>query len=392
LSALVIAACGRTDPVSKPSVTSASADTATIATETRTVALAADSVISPPQIEIVYEEDSTAESGDPFVEVIHGLDFAWEEGTALNPTIWFEAGEYHMLYISGRAAFVLGYAHSSDGLQWTKSPKPAITAPPQTDGVQAPVVIPGTNLVMAHAYGGSAAARGIYAWRREGTSFRLDPSICPAHMVDYGPNQNSLYPGNVIRHDDQFILYSHGADAGRSVVFRATSRDGVNWTSARIILPPGASGFDKGTMSEASAFYDVDRREWTLWYIANPSASQPNTILGRARSSDGIRFHSREAFVYPEWFGKEFRFIRKAYEVATPSGAYLYVTLDDIHNRTRVVRLRMRDPHLAPPLATASGGTHMNSDDVRTEQAPRRTTGGGVTRIYRIDPTSPIPM
>jgi hypothetical protein len=393
LCALVIASCGRPDRRAKGTDTALTpSDTSgPTATTSDTTQIAADSKTSAPDVEIVYEEGSPPVSADPFVEVIHGLDFAWEEGTALNPIIWYEANEYHMLYITGRSAFALGYAHSPDGLKWVKAPQPAITAPARTDGVQAPVVIPGTNLVMAYAYGGSATARGIYAWRREGSAFRLDPSIQPAHMIDFGANQNSLYPGNIIRHDGKYVLYSHGADAGRSVIFRATSADGVNWSSAKIVLPPGASGFDRGTTSEASAYYDTTRREWTLWYIANPSTTQPNTILGRAKSSDGIRFHSREAFLNPSWFGSEIRFIRKALEVSTPDGSYLYVTLDDSHNRTRVVRLNLRDPHLAPPPQIPSATRTMDQQE-KPSAVPRRSATGEVTRLYRIEPTSPIPM
>ncbi|MEK8023013.1 MAG: hypothetical protein AAB229_04315 [Candidatus Hydrogenedentota bacterium] len=307
-------------------------------------------------------ERSSPESGSDGVARQDGRNFTtvmtmnpddWDEDRISIFFMWEEDDRLHMLYVGGRSANGVGYASSSDGLEWSRSRSPVLDPPEGPQGVSYPVVMPQVKLCLAYGDGGRPRTRGLYAWRSSAPGhYSLADELEPMRMVDQGPRQTSLYPGDVRLIDDKWVLISHGAVNGTSHIFRSESADGIRWGKAIEILAP-APGFDAGNVSEPSVYRDAKSGNWYMWYIANPSRTVPGTIIGRAMSRDGRKWSERRLFLRPEDVDAEAHYISKAFQIDTPSGSFLYFTVTDRDGGCRLVRYNVSDPHLASPSSSS---------------------------------------
>lgn len=220
-----------------------------------------------------------------------------------------------------------------------------------TDDWRTPRILPGTDLSLASKWNGVEwlihGIRGI-----------------PTRWVDSGPvfhrpkkTPGGFNPGSIVKHGSRFILYGDGSERdlmnGRGYIFRSESSDGLSWTQPKIIVTSDDRGSASGHAICPSVYYDADREEWTLWYVTSDGISGDERLyLCRAKSSDGVNFHSHELFLTPETLKRsDFKRLGSPSQVKTPNGSYLYLTAEGIAGSrgTHILRLNIKDPHIAPP-------------------------------------------
>lgn len=84
---------------------------------------------------------------------------SWETYNVFNPAVIFHQGEFHMLYRAQGLDWVsrLGYAHSTDGIHFTRDPEPAFSTQDDFDarGIEDPRIteIDGVFYMAYTAYG-----------------------------------------------------------------------------------------------------------------------------------------------------------------------------------------------------------------------------------------------
>jgi predicted GH43/DUF377 family glycosyl hydrolase len=182
---------------------------------------------------------------DPVLEPDPGT---WDENTVEEPYVIRESGQYKMWYISWdpdspATPSMIGYATSSDGINWVK------------DSLNNPVMVPGPD-----------------AWQANGFTA---PSVLP-----FEGGYKMWYTGWTANWVHASIGY-------------ATSPDGITWTPNTLnnpVLKPGSSGrWDDGNLVGKHVML-IDT-VYHIWYTGTrPSEAWPWQI-GWATSSDGFHWN-----------------------------------------------------------------------------------------------------
>ena len=260
-------------------------------------------------------QDATAQPnwmkypGSPVFDV--GSAGEWDSGQVNHHDVNFDGSTYQMWYTgdAGSGTGKIGYAHSSDGINWTKYNDPATTGPPfaESDPVLTPtgsgwdslvtilpvVIFDNTTNEYKMWYGGgrgTGASIG-YATSPDGiswTKYGTNPVMQSGEPGKW--DDRAVLPGTVIFDGSIYKMWYSGNRA--LPYFRigyATSTDGINWTRhPNPVLNPGISGeWDYIYVYTPEVIWDGSI--YHMWYLGrggNPLVSQ----IGHATSLDGINW------------------------------------------------------------------------------------------------------
>ncbi|UCG70096.1 MAG: hypothetical protein JSV09_03525 [Thermoplasmata archaeon] len=220
---------------------------------------------------------------------------SWDDFHVASPTVHYNGSAFHMWY-SGYDGSVtgIGYANSTDGMNWTKSPgnpvmNVGLPGTWDSEHVNSPTVISdGSIYRMWYTgwYGGTprigyAESDDGYTWTKMPSVPVLDVGI-PLAWDDYRVTGPSVVYDGATYH-----MWYTGHDGGGSTrIGHATSPDGYQWTKdgANPVLDLGPSGsWDDWQVYAPSVIYIGSGFE--MWY----SGSDGNTVrIGYATSPDGI--------------------------------------------------------------------------------------------------------
>nr|MBC8192005.1 hypothetical protein [FCB group bacterium] len=192
----------------------------------------------------------------PSNPIMSGTPSAWDSVNVGGPMVIKQNGEYKMWYMGNGshgtyASRVLGYATSSNGVNWDKHPSPVIDSEDFPDGVAAwvrnPFVIsePDTLKMWFCTSPGFADDEDIhYAWSLDGIDWVI-PSTEP--VIPAPRNRWVEFPC-VKKIDGKYVMWFGEGLYGDSYKFRtktAISTDGINWRYDNLFNPllmPGSLG------------------------------------------------------------------------------------------------------------------------------------------------------
>jgi predicted GH43/DUF377 family glycosyl hydrolase len=246
----------------------------------------------------------TKKPSAPVVNV--GSGGSWEEWYVNGPSVIFDGITYHLWYTGSNGVNQrIGYATSTDGISWTKSPSNPVldTGPSPWDSVQigAPSVI--YDGIMYHMwYSGS-----------DGTNWRIGYATSPNGISWTKSGSNPvMILGSTGDWDDEYVLdptvifdgirfhmWYAGYDGTISRIGYATSLDGVSWQLYSGNLCPGTFGdgcvLDAGPPGSWDSIYAedptvvYDGKTYLMWY-AGVESGGPETRIGYATSTDRINW------------------------------------------------------------------------------------------------------
>jgi predicted GH43/DUF377 family glycosyl hydrolase len=169
---------------------------------------------------------------------------SWDGDYVTSPRVIYDGSTFRMWYQGGFSGVsLIGYATSTDGINWVKHGTPVLTVGP------------------SGAWDSSAVALGSVLWN--GTTFQMW----------YAGTNGITYPGGAIGF--------------------ATSTDGINWVkySGNPVLIPTELGFDQKYI--ASPYVIRLTLTYNMWYtgrnVIAPKANAINRIL-YATSTDGMQW------------------------------------------------------------------------------------------------------
>lgn len=203
-----------------------------------------------------------------------GAAGSWDSVAVFRPSVLIEDGTYHMWY---GAIEAIGYAHSFDGIHWTRSSlNPVLSPGPlgswDDDGVYAPSVISlggryhlwyqGSSRSGSRAHFGHAEAADPEHWTRD----LLNPVIGPGPSGSW--DANGIYYPSVLASGGLLRMWFHGkANSAWNSTLSVGYADSPLPTSfaaylpyvsnARLVVPPGApvlNAIDNPTLAPS---YDV---------------------------------------------------------------------------------------------------------------------------------------
>lgn len=249
--------------------------------------------------------------------LVPGPSGTWDRGGVVASSVIQDGDTLKMWYsglpsLSNPAAFAIGYAWSTDGVNWTKhANNPVMTDRPgewDAPGVAIPIVIKdGDTYRMWYGAGGCPDDMSLgYATSTDGLTWER----LPAPVMERGPagewNVDFLSPGSVIKEDGLFKMWffsgtgsvcNNNTPGTRGSTGYATSPDGITWTLyddpattdlpyqfSDPVLEPGPSG-TWDSIHAISSHVLPTATGYELWYSGRSGAEQD---IGYATSSDGI--------------------------------------------------------------------------------------------------------
>jgi predicted GH43/DUF377 family glycosyl hydrolase len=253
----------------------------------------------------VYSQ--TTWTKDPNPVLPKGSSGEWDSNIVENPYVLFDGAVYHMWYAgSDGTGLRIGYAHSSDGINWTKYDDPTTTTPPyaESDPVLFPgptgswdeghvlqpfVIFDGTSYHMW--YGGTndnLTTRNIgYATAPDSihwTKYVGNPVLTPGPEVwdsQWVDSPNLLFINGV------YHMWHSGSDGTIIQTGHATSFDGLTWAKDTLnpVLPVGSPGSWDDTWASLP-FVLFDGSIYHMWYSGS-NGTGFDWSIGYATSSDG---------------------------------------------------------------------------------------------------------
>ena len=244
-------------------------------------------------------------ANNPVLDV--GAPGSWDDLAVFTPTVLFINGEYKMWYSANDGdRFRVGYATSPDGIAWTKAdsinPVFDVGAPGRWDdyGVYANSIIYDGNIYKMWYSGFNAQGEQHfqigYATSSDGINWTKADSINP--ILTFGApgswDDNDVIDPSVIFDGQIYHMWYTG---GNDAVFRgfqigyATSTDGLNWVKADSVNPvltignPGS--WDEDGVGLQFVRFDENMNKYQMWFFGKISGVNRGRI-GYATSADGI--------------------------------------------------------------------------------------------------------
>jgi len=250
-----------------------------------------------------------------------GSSPAWDEGALQRPAVIKDGETYKMWYtgIDGSAVLRMGYATSSDGTSWTKSPSNPVLEPSlsgwDSQGVgYAWILKDGSTYKMWYSGASTSDPQIGYTTSSDGTSWTNAPSPLALNGGTSDWDAGVFGPC-VIKDDDapgseRYKMWYVGYNflAHRPSIGYATSPDGINWTkydnpsttadphaNSDHVVRPGSEfwpGIDDGSWD----VYELgpvtvikEDSTYRMWYYGKKDDMSPGWI-GYAYSLDGINW------------------------------------------------------------------------------------------------------
>ena len=248
-----------------------------------------------------------------------GSSGEWDSNIVENPYVLFDGAVYHMWYAgSDGTGLRIGYAHSSDGINWTKYDDPTTTTPPyaESDPVLSPgpsgswdeghvlqpsVIFDGTSYHMW--YGGTndnlttrnigyAAAPDSIHWTKYDDPTTTTPSYAESDPVlSTGPEAWDFQwvdSPNVLFINGVYHMWYCGNDGSITQIGHATSSDKITWVKDILnnpVLKPEAGSWEGAMCYQPSVLFNGT--DFHMWYSGGPAFQWS---IGYASSSDGINW------------------------------------------------------------------------------------------------------
>jgi predicted GH43/DUF377 family glycosyl hydrolase len=168
-------------------------------------------------------------------------DVAWEHGAVFNCAVVYDAGVYHMYYraVVPPNRSKIGYAHSTDGINFTRRPDPLLVpeTPEESVGVEDPRVtrIDDTWYMHYTAWNerevqvGMATSPDLLNWTKRGISVPYSFAGHNKDVVLFPRRFNGRYCMLHRPEPDMYIAYS---------------RDLFHWEDSKFVMGPLANGWE----------------------------------------------------------------------------------------------------------------------------------------------------
>ncbi len=230
----------------------------------------------------------TKSASNPVLDL--GSAGSWDDQLVNNPCVIYDGTTYKMWYAGYKTNYQIGYATSSDGINWTKySGNPVLTlgSPGSWEDtyVYHPTVIfNGTSYEMWYTgYNGTNEQIG-YATSSDGITWTKHSGN---PIIGAGTSWESNGVGNptVLYNGTNYEMWYAGYNSTNSKIGYATSSDGVNWTKyvSNPVLDLGTTGtWDDLHVTAAEVLYVGSN--YKMWYSGYDGT---NYRIGYATSSDG---------------------------------------------------------------------------------------------------------
>jgi len=241
----------------------------------------------------------TKYSGNPVLSPTPG---GWDADYVMSPRILNTTSGYSMWYDGGSAGVAaIGYANSTDGINWEKYPEPVLSPGPQGawDSGQValgPIIWNGSLFEMW--YGGSNTTTNSngaigFATSKDGISWSKYSGNPVLQRSLFGLDQSYMATPYVIKLQLYYYMWYTGRNTTypqpnpTARILAATSYDGIHWTkmpSPAITPSENPEDWDSGAVYSPSAIYD--NTNFGLWYTGtNQSYMMPQ--IGFVNSAAG---------------------------------------------------------------------------------------------------------
>ena len=254
-----------------------------------------------------------------------GSSGTWDGGQIFQPEIVYHDGRFHMFYVGFKTQAAIngaiGYATSTDGINWSKHPSnPVLQGPDDLPTLYAPAVyFDGRQWVMFVNAAENRSIIGRAILRATAPSLDGPWTLGDQPMLDQRSTRQWDYqsqPASFILLDNELRLYYMALGGSGIQMGLATSPDGLNWTrhddpittelaqnGSDPILPLGEpEQWDTATSGSLSVLYDNEK--WELFYVGtttspfdfvtNPVTQKKPIHIGYATSKDGLKWMRHE--------------------------------------------------------------------------------------------------
>ena len=211
--------------------------------------------------------------------VVLSPDQNWEGSAVSAPSVIKDGGAYKLWYDGRDSNGVtrIGYAHSADGVHWTKNGNWVLAPSGSWDAayVAAPSVLK-VNSTFNMWYSGSdkTTSRIGHATSVDGVTWYVDPAN-PVLDIGAPGSWEWLHvssPRVLALRSEYFMWYSGSSLPTSAEIGLATSTDLRNWTRQGKVIPRGTAGsFDAYRVANAAVL--VDGTQFKIWYSAMDASS-----------------------------------------------------------------------------------------------------------------------
>jgi predicted GH43/DUF377 family glycosyl hydrolase len=225
-------------------------------------------------------------SSNPVLDLGSGGE--WDSYRVYSPSVVFDGSIYHMWYTGyNNAIFRIGYANSTDGITWVKSPaNPVLSLGPGGEWDDSRVYQPsiyfdGSTFHMWYSGYDSINYRIGYANSTDGISWIKHPSNPILNNGSLGTwDESRVFAPSVVYNGSKYVMCYTGLDGGTYRIGYATSEDGINWAKspANPVLDVGTSGsWDDTNVHSPTILFNNTR--YFMWYSGE---NGPNSRIGYA--------------------------------------------------------------------------------------------------------------
>lgn len=236
-------------------------------------------------------------SGNPVLDV--GSPGSWDAATVVAHALIRVQDTLKMWYMASASGtdYRIGYAWSTDGINWTKYPSPVVT-PTQSweenSVFAANVLFTGSEYKMWYTGAFGPNARIGYAWSSDGINWTKNPTN-PVLIPGPDPWDNILISRPyVIKSEtsDTLKMWYHGYNGSNLQIGYATAVDEISWVKHQgPVLTVGTSGsWDDRNVGHPTVYYDG--QSYQMWFHGNQDQPFLNSTsqIGYATSEDGINW------------------------------------------------------------------------------------------------------
>ncbi len=245
-----------------------------------------------PQIGLALSKDGIywhAYNDQPVLR--RGTDGTWDDEGVYEPSVVRDDGGYK-LYYSGYdgQTWRIGLATSTDGVTWTKHPAPVLKLGGEgafdSMGQHSPTVhFDGRRYrVWYEGYDGSMNRLGL-AVSADGVTWFKSPAN-PVYPHGWGAASDGPLDPIVLQRNGQWEMWYTWEN-----IWRATSSDGVTWTSQDVVL--SSSGNREWDLALEAPMVVFDGQQYHMWY----GGWDHGMRIGYASSPDGITWQKRPSAV-----------------------------------------------------------------------------------------------
>jgi predicted GH43/DUF377 family glycosyl hydrolase len=219
----------------------------------------------------------------------------WDDEHVTSPSVVFDGATYHMWYAGHDGAnWRIGYATSSDGVTWTRAQTDAVLdLGPNGDfddvHVYGPtVILEGNTFNMWYTGYDGGAYRIGYAISTNGINWTKNPGNPILNLGTGGSwDDAGLLDSMVVKNGSKYLMWYSGSDGSTWRIGHATSNDGLVWTKSAInpVFSLGPMWWESNHVQSPGVLFNGVNYE--MWYTGSNSFS---SRIGHATSPDGINW------------------------------------------------------------------------------------------------------